>query len=123
VCFCGDLVLGTGSSIVLPGGGGLAAYMESLEALLARDFGLLCPGHGPFITDPNAKLVEYREHRLDRERRLLDAIEGGTTSRAELLEAAWGDVPAAMRPVAALAMATHLDKLAADGRLPAELDP
>jgi glyoxylase-like metal-dependent hydrolase (beta-lactamase superfamily II) len=123
VCFCGDLVLGEGSSIVLPGGGGLAAYMESLETLRERGFDLLCPGHGPWITDPAARLAEYREHRLDRERRLLEAIEGGATSRTELLAAAWGDVPEALRPMAALAMETHLDKLAAEGRLPGGLGP
>jgi len=123
VCFCGDLVLGEGSSIVLPDGGGLAAYMESLATLQERDFELLCPGHGPWITDPAAKLAEYREHRTERERLLLDAIEAGTTSRTALLDAAWGDVPAPMRPVAALAMVAHLDKLADEGLLPAELDP
>jgi glyoxylase-like metal-dependent hydrolase (beta-lactamase superfamily II) len=123
VCFCGDLVLGEGSSIVLPNGGGLGAYMDSLETLRERSFDLLCPGHGPWITDPAARLAEYREHRLDRERRLLEAIEGGATSRTELLAAAWGDVPEPLRPMAALAMEAHLDKLGAEGRLPAELGP
>ena len=31
VCFSGDLVLGLGSTIVPPGGGSLAAYMDSLR--------------------------------------------------------------------------------------------
>jgi len=117
-CFCGDLVLGEGSSIVLPDGGGLAAYLDSLERLRRRDFALLCPGHGPWITRPAAKLDEYREHRLDRERRLLAAIERGATTPDELLDAAWSEVPAALRPAAALAMETHLDKLEAEGKLP-----
>ena len=29
---------------------------------------LLCPGHGPWITDPPAKIAEYAEHRRERER-------------------------------------------------------
>ena len=44
----------------------------------------LCPGHGPVVWDPRAKLREYLEHRLDRERRLVAALERGlrTTRRA-----------------------------------------
>jgi glyoxylase-like metal-dependent hydrolase (beta-lactamase superfamily II) len=122
VCFCGDLVLGAGSSIVAPGGGGLAAYLDSLERLRARGFALLCPGHGPWIDDPAAKLAAYRDHRLGRERRLLGALERGERSRERLLDAVWDDVPPALRFAAALAMEAHLAKLADEGRLP-ELEP
>ena len=37
VGFCGDLVLGQGSSFVPPDGGSLAAYLDSLERLRALD--------------------------------------------------------------------------------------
>jgi hypothetical protein len=36
----------------------------------------------------------------------------------ELLDRAWADVPAALRPAAAVTLAAHLDKLQAEGRLP-----
>lgn len=119
VCFCGDLVLGEGSSIVPPsaGGGSLADYMNSLQALAGREFALLCPGHGPPIADPAAKLAEYRDHRLQREADLLAALEAGERSRERLLDAAWGDVAPAMRPAAAIAMQAHLEKLAHEGRI------
>ena len=122
VCFCGDLVLGEGSSIVLPGGGGLAAYLASLDRLRERNSELLCPGHGPWITDPAAKLAEYRAHRLDRERKLVAALDAGERSRERLLDAAWDDVPAPLRPAAALAMHAHLEKLYEEGRLPDDLE-
>jgi glyoxylase-like metal-dependent hydrolase (beta-lactamase superfamily II) len=121
VCFCGDLVLGEGSSIVLPDGGGLAAYLESLRRLAERGFEALCPGHGPWIGDPSAKLASYREHRLERERLLVAALARGERSRERLLDAAWADVPAPMRPAAAIAMQAHLDKLEAEGGLPPDL--
>lgn len=121
VCFCGDLVLGTGSSFVPPDGGSLAAYMESLRAVQALDAALLCPGHGPFIVDPPAKLEEYIQHRLDRERRLLAALQSGERSRAKLLATAWSDVPEQLRPAAAMVMQAHLEKLAAEGALTEEL--
>jgi glyoxylase-like metal-dependent hydrolase (beta-lactamase superfamily II) len=123
VCFCGDLILGHGSSIVPPQamGGSLADYMRSLEAVRALDAELLCPGHGPWITDPAGKIEEYAAHRLDRERKLVEALDGGERSRERLLDVAWGDVPEPLRPAAALAMEAHLERLEAQGRLPPDL--
>ena len=118
VGFCGDLVLGHGSSFVPPDGGSLAAYLDSLERLRAADLELLCPGHGPYIQDPEAKLDEYLEHRLMRERRLLGELERGERSRARLLDRVWEDVPNELRPAAAVVMQAHLEKLEAEGRLP-----
>ena len=90
---------------------------DSLERSARSTLDLLAPGHGPLITDPAAKIAEYVEHRLARERALLDALDAGERSRARLLDAAWADVPEPMRPAAAMAMQAHLEKLAAEGRL------
>lgn len=121
VCFAGDLVLGEGSTFVPPDGGSLAAYMDSLRRLQAEPLELLCPGHGPWVADPAAKLAEYVEHREMRERRLIAALGRGERSRAALLAEVWDDVPEGVRPVAALVMEAHLQKLEAEGRLPGEL--
>jgi glyoxylase-like metal-dependent hydrolase (beta-lactamase superfamily II) len=123
VCFCGDLILGDGSSIVPPAqwGGSLADYMASLERVAALEPEALAPGHGPWVDDPQAKIAEYLDHRRERDAKLAAAIDAGERSRARLLEAAWGDVPSPMRPMAALAMQAHLEKLEAEGRLPADL--
>ncbi|KAA0274255.1 MAG: MBL fold metallo-hydrolase [Acidobacteria bacterium] len=120
VCFCGDLILGEGSTIVPPrsAGGSLAAYMRSLDAVAALGASLLCPGHGDWITDPAAKVAEYAAHRRERERMLVAALAAGRRSEDELLDAAWADVPESMRPAAALALRAHLEKLAEEGRLP-----
>jgi glyoxylase-like metal-dependent hydrolase (beta-lactamase superfamily II) len=121
VCFSGDLVLGEGSTFVPPDGGSLAAYMDSLRLLQAEPIELICPGHGSWVTDPAAKLAEYVEHREMRERRLLAALERGERSKEALLAEAWDDVPEQLRPAAALVMEAHLQKLEAEGRLPADL--
>lgn len=118
VCFTGDTVLGQGSVFIAPGEGSLGAYLASLERLRALDLEVLCPGHGPFIPDPRAKLDEYIAHRLDRERKLVAAVERGVRTRDELLDAAWDDVPDHLRPAAAITLAAHLEKLAGEGRLP-----
>jgi glyoxylase-like metal-dependent hydrolase (beta-lactamase superfamily II) len=123
VVFCGDLILGEGSSIVPPraAGGSLADYLASLERLERLEPAVLCPGHGAVIDDPAAKIAEYRAHRLERERRLLDALDAGERSRAALLARVWDDVPPLLRAAAALALQAHLEKLAADGVELAEL--
>jgi glyoxylase-like metal-dependent hydrolase (beta-lactamase superfamily II) len=118
VGFCGDLVLGHGSSFVPPDGGSLTAYLDSLRLLRAANLELLCPGHGPYITDPAAKIDEYLEHRMMREERLVSALREGVRSRARLLDLAWDDVPVELRGAAAVVMQAHLEKLAAEGRLP-----
>lgn len=122
VCLCGDLILGEGSSFVPPDGGSLAAYLDSLRLLRREEPELLLPGHGPEVADPAAKIDEYLEHRLQRERKLVAALEAGERSRERLLDAAWDDVPAELRPAAAVVMQAHLDKLAAEGRFSGELD-
>jgi glyoxylase-like metal-dependent hydrolase (beta-lactamase superfamily II) len=121
VCFSGDLVLGEGSTFVPPDGGSLAAYMESLHLVQEEEPRLICPGHGPWITDPAAKLSEYVEHREMRERRLLAALERGERSREALLAEVWDDVPAEVRPAAAMVMEAHLQKLRAEDRLRGDL--
>jgi glyoxylase-like metal-dependent hydrolase (beta-lactamase superfamily II) len=123
VCFSGDLVLGEGSTFVPPDGGSLAAYMQSLRLLQTEQIELICPGHGPWITDPAAKLAEYVEHREMRERRLIAALERGERCKAALLAEAWSDVAEPLRPAAAMVMDAHLAKLADEGRIVvAELD-
>ncbi len=122
-CFTGDLILGEGSTIVGPRetGGSLADYMRSLERLEGLDLVVLYPGHGPEVRDPRAKIDEYIEHRMMRERRLVAALNRGERSRAALLAEVWDDVPEQLRGAAAIAMHAHLEKLEDEGRLPGDL--
>jgi glyoxylase-like metal-dependent hydrolase (beta-lactamase superfamily II) len=111
--FAGDAVLGEGSVFVT---GQLAAYLDGLRELRERDLAVLCPGHGPPIWDVRGKLDEYIAHRLDREQRLLAALDAGLRSEDELLDAAWDDAPEQLRPFAAVSLRAHLEKLRAEGR-------
>jgi glyoxylase-like metal-dependent hydrolase (beta-lactamase superfamily II) len=122
VAFTGDAVLGEGSVFLWPDPGALRGYLDALDALRGTGLELLAPGHGPPVGDPDAKLTEYIEHRLDRERRLLAALEAGRRGVDELLDEAWSEVPDLLRPAAAVTLAAHLDKLAEEGRLPAGVE-
>jgi glyoxylase-like metal-dependent hydrolase (beta-lactamase superfamily II) len=116
--FTGDAVLGEGSVFV---SADLAAYLDGLRRLRELGLAVLCPGHGPPVWDPQAKLDAYLEHRLDRERRLVEALDSGLRNRDELLDAVWSDAPPELRPAAALTLAAHLEKLVEEGRLPGDV--
>lgn len=118
VAFTGDAVLGEGSVFVSPYPGSLVAYLDGLRRLGSRDLAVLCPGHGPVVEDPQGKLDQYIAHRLDRERRLIAALDSGKRTVDELLDDAWADAPPGLRPAATVTLAAHLDKLDDEGRLP-----
>lgn len=118
VAFTGDAVLGQGSVFIAPYPGALREYLAGLDRLRAHRLAVLCPGHGPVVEDPQGKLEEYISHRLERERRLVAALERGARSTEALLDDAWADAPAGLRPAAAWTLAAHLDKLDEEGRLP-----
>ncbi|HEY5317615.1 MAG TPA: MBL fold metallo-hydrolase [Solirubrobacteraceae bacterium] len=122
VAFTGDAVLGEGSVFIAPDPGALAGYLNGLRRLRERGLEFICPGHGPLVLDPAARLDEYLAHRAEREERLLAAIAGGKRSVVEMLDAAWSDAPEALRLAAAVTLAAHLDKLADEGRLPAGVE-
>ncbi len=122
VCFTGDTLLGAGSVFIAPGEGSLAAHLESLRALRRLDLQVLCPGHGPFVHGPRARIDEQVEHRLERERRLVAALEAGARTHDEMLDAAWSEVRSELRPAARITLEAHLEKLRDEGRLPEGVD-
>ena len=122
VAFSGDAVLGEGSVFVAPDPGALVGYLAGLARLRDRRPVVLCPGHGPLVEDPRTRIDGYIEHRLDRERRLVAALDGGARSVAEMLDGAWPEVGEPLRAAAAVTLAAHLDKLESEHRLPADVE-
>jgi glyoxylase-like metal-dependent hydrolase (beta-lactamase superfamily II) len=115
--FTGDAVLGAGSVFIAPGGGGLGAYLDGLRRLRALGLERIYPGPGPEVADPDAKLDEYVAHRLERERRIVAALDAGLRDEDELVAAAWDEVPEGLRLPARWTLQAHLEKLRAEGRL------
>jgi glyoxylase-like metal-dependent hydrolase (beta-lactamase superfamily II) len=114
-CFTGDAVLGEGSVFVSDD---LGPYLEALQRLRQLPLRVICPGHGPPVWDPKAKLDEYLAHRRERERKLLEALDQGLREEDELLDAVWDDAPAALRQAAAVTLGAHREKLRSEGRWP-----
>jgi hypothetical protein len=52
----------------------------------------------------------------------VSAIADGLRSVDELLDRVWSDAPALLRSAATVTLTAHLDKLADEGRLPADVE-
>ncbi|MBA2349273.1 MAG: MBL fold metallo-hydrolase [Solirubrobacterales bacterium] len=118
----GDSVLGRGSVFVWPTPGALSGYLAALQRLRELPLRRIHPGHGPLVADAHAKLDEYRAHRLTREAALISALANGHRTIDALLDDVWSEVPAVLRPAAAVTLAAHLDKLDEERRLPAGVE-
>lgn len=111
----GDLAVAEGSVVVGAPEGDMRAYLSSLRRLYARDPERLYPGHGPAITDPRATIRRLIHHRLDRERKVREAVEAGAESVDAVLESAYDKDLTGVRDLARATVRAHLEKLAAEG--------
>ncbi len=116
VAYTGDAIFAHSSVYVAPGRGSLSGYLAGLEALAALGPELIAPGHGPLIEDPVPRIRWQIAHRLERERRLIEALDEGSATVPELLAVVWDDVPEQLLPAATVTLAAHLDKLEEEGR-------
>ena len=115
--FTGDLVLGKGSSMVTYPEGDVAAYLRSLDRLIALNPTMLFPGHWDPVTDAVRKLEEYRAHRLDREAQVRAELGRGAGTARELTERVYGkEVGEELLVAAEMTMRAHLQKLVDEGR-------
>ncbi len=114
--FTGDLIAGRGTLIVGDGESDLSRYMASLERLLSVEARVILPGHGPAVAAPRTKVREYLDHRMERERQVLAALEHGTHSVEEIVAAVYPGLSDALVPMAARNVRAHLYKLRQDGR-------
>lgn len=100
ICFSGDHVMGWASTLISPPDGDLTAYMDSLLRLERAAPRLLLPGHGAPVTDPAARIVALRAHRLTREAAILEAVRAGVRTVADLTRQVYTDTPSALIPAA-----------------------
>lgn len=113
----GDLAVAEGSVFVGGRDGDLRAYLVSLRRLRHAGLDRLFPGHGPVAADADATLDRLLAHRLDRERRVLAAVEAGATSLEAVTERAYDKDLAGVEDLARLTVEAHLEKLAAAARV------
>src|SRR5438445_6446207 len=115
VLFSGDNILGYGTAVIHPPDGNMTDYLKSLERLLGFDISLILPGHGPLVGKPEAKINEYIEHRIMREKQVIDALRNGRNTVGDITEMIYVDVSAPLLRVAEFSVQAHLEKLMREG--------
>ncbi len=112
----GDMVAGEGTILIDPDDGGdMIAYLDALRRLGELGLRGLVPAHGRPFDDPKGVCQRYIEHRLGRERKVVDAIGTETKTLAEILALAYADTPKMFWPLAEKSLRAHLGKLEAEG--------
>jgi glyoxylase-like metal-dependent hydrolase (beta-lactamase superfamily II)/8-oxo-dGTP pyrophosphatase MutT (NUDIX family) len=115
--FTGDHLMQGSTVVINPPDGDMQAYLQSLNALLDIQLEWLAPGHGFLIDHPHEVVRKTVAHRLQREAKVVAAIEQlGRGDIGALLPVVYADVPPRMHAVAARSLRAHLLKLRADGR-------
>lgn len=114
--FSGDHIMQGSTVVIAPPDGDMAQYLSSLERVRSLRLRSIAPGHGHLIDDPNAIVDEYIDHRLDRERQVLDAVAAGDHTSAAIVARLYPDLVDELVPRARQTVHAHLRKLAADGR-------
>ena len=113
----GDLVVAAGSVVVGAPEGDMRAYVTSLRRVLGLDPDRLLPAHGPVVDDVRGTCERLIDHRLDRERRVLAAVEAGERTVDGVLEAAYEKDLAGVEDLARATVRAHLEKLDHEGRV------
>ncbi|GAA6000846.1 uncharacterized protein JCM10292_006456 [Rhodotorula paludigena] len=127
--FTADTILGHGTAVFHS----LSAYLSSLTALLdlfpssisgSTALVPLYPGHGDVVPDGRAKIDEYRTHRMERERQVVEALQAGIVGESaeltasELTERIYAStIPDSLKPAATHGLLLHLAKLQEEGRV------
>lgn len=112
----GDVVLGAGTTVIPPDGD-LGDYIRSLHRLLDFDAEVLYPAHGPCIRNPREKIESYLAHRALRDQQILEGVQSGVYTIAELVKRIYTDIPEYLHGAAAMSVDAHLRKLLAEGEV------
>ncbi|KAK2757716.1 hypothetical protein FQN54_004685 [Arachnomyces sp. PD_36] len=128
--FTGDNVLGHGTAVFED----LKTYLSSLEKLQHSFSGRAYPGHGAVIEDGKSRIIQYIQHRQQRENEVLRVLKFGTLAEGkeegeaavtktkdwtplELVKVIYKDVPESLHLPASQGVAQVLRKLEGEGKV------
>lgn len=107
---------GSGTVIVDPPEGDMAAYVASLEKLLPLGVRTLFPAHGSPQGGAARRIRGLIAHRLERENRVVAALAGEPLALGELVPIAYADTRPELWLYAERSLLAHLLKLEGEGR-------
>lgn len=113
----GDLAMEDRSVMVGHPDGDMRAYLSSLRRLRQLPIETGYPAHGSPIHEPAARFRELIAHRLDRERRVEQAVSDGAHNPEAIVEGAYDKDLTNAEEAARRTVEAHLEKLAVEGRV------
>jgi glyoxylase-like metal-dependent hydrolase (beta-lactamase superfamily II) len=111
--FTGDHIM-EGSTVIIEDA---AAYLESLYLVADLGVARIEPGHGSAIDDAGAVISDYIDHRLERERQIVEAVGGGAGTIGDIVDVVYAGIPVGLRYAAVHQVGVQLTKLSRDGAL------
>jgi glyoxylase-like metal-dependent hydrolase (beta-lactamase superfamily II) len=99
--FTGDHVMGWSTSVIGPPDGDMTQYMKSLELLLDREEDIYWPTHGTCIRDVKNYVKAFIDHRLERERQILECLSQGYSSITDMVPVMYKDTDPSLYGAAA----------------------
>jgi glyoxylase-like metal-dependent hydrolase (beta-lactamase superfamily II) len=114
--FSGDLILNGSTTVIPDEDGDLGLYLDSLRRVQALGVRHIYPAHGPVIEDGPGKIQEFIDHRMLRERQILEVLGGGSRTVPEIVKVIYADVIPALHRMAGMSVHSHLRKLKSEAR-------
>jgi glyoxylase-like metal-dependent hydrolase (beta-lactamase superfamily II) len=121
--FSGDHVMGWSTSVIAPPDGDMAAYMRSLDKLLARDDSVYWPTHGPAIPDPKPFVEAFIAHRHERADAILQRLAEGDDTIPAIVERVYVGLDPRLKGAAGRSVLAHLVELVELGKVAADGAP
>lgn len=117
VVFTGDLIMGWASTMVSPPDGDLGDFLESCRLMKTLDATQFFPGHGAPIDDPNGRINWLLDHRAERTKQVMTALNEGPADIATLTAKIYTDAPKGLLAAAARNVFAHLIDLHQKGHV------
>ncbi|HUZ73838.1 MAG TPA: MBL fold metallo-hydrolase [Stellaceae bacterium] len=121
--FSGDHVMGWSTSVITPPDGDMAAYLRSLDKLLARPDALYRPTHGPEIRDPQPYVASFITHRRERGDAILEALAHGCDRIAAIVTRVYVGLDPRLTAAAGRSVLAHLIEFVETGRVACDGPP
>lgn len=116
--FTGDHIMEGSTVVIVPPGGDMADYLQSLTRLKSYPLSSLLPGHGDVIHEPLQEIEGLIAHRLRREQKVIDVLRAECSgSIDELTPLVYSDVDASLHWLAQISLWAHLLKLEKERRV------
>lgn len=113
--FTGDHVMGWSTTVVSPPDGDMTQYFDSMRKCIARTDSILWPTHGGPVTEVRPFLTAYLDHRLERERQIIEQIASGNDSIPAIVKVLYASVPVRLHRPARRSVWSHIRKLVDEG--------